>query len=183
MEAGRSYVGGEPIDYRQEISSQFTATDVPIFNFYLEVTKRRNDSDRASNSEAIEKALRQLIAGHTGMMNKLRVYEKEAMSFYRSIPVIVTTAQLFEAEFNSNEVSLNAGTIDSSLLKLIPHKFCAINYHPDDSLSIKRELSNYRKGDVLADMSYFQNRTVFIVHSSAINDFLLWAGEHLTKHP
>jgi hypothetical protein len=184
METGRSYDTSKPIDYKQGISSQFQVTSIPIFNFYLEATKRKPGSDKSSNNETIEKALRQLIAGHSGMMNKLRSYEKtDGMSFYRSIPVIVTTANLFEAEFDCKNISLNNGMIESSLLKLVPQKFCAINYHPDDSLSIPRQHSNYIRSDVLTDMNFYQTRTVFIVYSSAINDFLFWAGEHLTKHP
>jgi len=184
MEPGRSYDTSKPIDYRQCISSQFQVTDISIFNFYLEATKRSSNSGKASNNETIEKALRQLIAGHSGMMNKLRSYERsDGMSFYRSIPVIVTTANLFEAEFDCKNISLNNGMIEESSLKLVSQKFCAINYHPDDSLSIPRQYSNYIKGDVLADMNFYQTRTVFIVHSSTINDFLFWAAEHLTKHP
>jgi hypothetical protein len=183
MEPGKGYESGKPIDYKTMISTQFDATGVQVFNFYLEATVKKSSSDKASNSETIEKALRQLIAGHTGMMNKLRFFEQYVVSFYRSIPVIVTTAQLFEVGFNSNDVSLEAGTIDSSLLKLTPHKFCAINYHPDDSLSVKREHTYYRKEDVSSDLSFFQTRTVFIVHASATNEFLVWAGEHLIKHP
>ena len=172
-----------PALYRQDILSLNPVTEIPVFNFYLEATAKKN-SDKFSNTETIEKALRQLIAGQTGMMDKIRRFERGgAISFSRSIPVIVTAAQIFEAQFKSDDVALIDGTIDVSSLDLVPHKFCAVNYHADNSLSIQREYTNYIKSDVLADLNRFQIRTVFIVHSLAINDFLSWAGGNLTKHP
>lgn len=183
MESGKSYSGGEPIDYRQSISTRFPAKHFSVFNSYLEAATKISFDKKASNGETIEKALRQIIAGHTGLMEKIRGFEREPMSFYRSIPVMVTTAQLFEAEFKANDISLETGMIDASSVKLLPLKFCAVSYHSDDSLSIPRRNTNFRKGDVATDISYFQKRTVFIVNASAINDFLFWAGEHLTEHP
>lgn len=183
METGKSYSGGEPIDYRQSISNHFPAKKFSVFNSYLEATAKINSDKRTSHSETIEKALRQIIAGHTGLMEKLRHFEREAMSFYRSIPVMVTTAQLFEAGFSATDISLTTGTINAVSVKLMPLHFCAVNYHADDSLSIPRPNTNFRKGDVATDLMFFQNRTVFIVNSGAIDGFLYWAGECLTEHP
>ncbi len=182
MIVGEKYVSGVPIDYRHIISSRFPVSGFHIYNYYLEATKEKN-REKASSAETIEKASRQLIAGHTGLMYKLREYEKEAMSFFRSIPLIVTTADLFAADYDIGKVSLETGMIDGASLKLIPQKYCAINYHPDDGLSVKRERSNHRKSDVHSDMEFFQNRSVFVVNSSSMREFLFWAGEYLTEHP
>jgi len=184
IEQGRmaSHTGGQPIDYKQSIASGFSAKNLSAFNGYLEATVKRN-SDKVSNTETIEKGLRQIIAGHTGLMEKLRRFEREAMSFYRSIPVLVTTAQLFEAKFNAKDIALKTGMIEPSSIEMSALNFCAVNYHSDDSLSIPRQYTSHRKGDVATDIMFFQNRTVFIVNSLAINDFLSWAGHYLTEHP
>lgn len=181
MASGQLY--GHPIEYQQSISNRFPAKHFSVFNSYLEAATKISFDKKASNGETIEKALRQIIAGHTGLMEKIKGFEREVMSFYRSIPVMVTTAQLFEADFNANDISLETGMIEASCIKLLPLKFCAVDYHSDDSLSIPRRDTGFRKGDVATDIRFFQNRTVFIVHASSINDFLFWAGEHLTEHP
>lgn len=64
----------------------------PVFNYYLEAGIKRDGTH--SSTENIEKAFRQIIHGHTGMMAKLWDFDAE-MSF-RSIPVVVTTAEMLD---------------------------------------------------------------------------------------
>jgi hypothetical protein len=178
----QSGTGSLDATYKHEIS-RTVDSNVPIFNYYLEAGLKRG-TERASNTDRIEQAFRQVIEGSSGLMEKMSLYEEtNARSFCRSIPVVVTTAQLFEADFEASKIPLETGMIEPSSINLISHNFCAVNYHADDSLSIKSDDSNYRKEDAVSDMNFFQIRTVFIVHAAAINNFLIWAGERLTEHP
>jgi hypothetical protein len=134
---------------RQEIRRTAAGVDAcPVFNYYLEAAIKRN-SDAASSTEAIEKSFRQLIAGHTGLMKKLKSFEPTP-EYCRTIPV------LFEADFDAKNINPATGTIDSDHLKLIPQEFCAVNYRADDNLSMRSHLVHPNKKDVASDIAEFR---------------------------
>ena len=165
---------------RQEIRRTAAgAEDCAVFNYYLEAAIKRG-SDTASSTEAIEKSFRQLIAGHTGLMKKLKSFEPTP-EYCRTIPVLVTTADLFEADFHAKNINLATGTIDSNHVKLNPQEFCAVNYRADDTLSMRSHLVNSNKKDVASDIAEFQTRTVFVVNARAVTNYLNWAGSALTN--
>ena len=93
---------------------------------------------------------------------------------------MVTTAEMFDAVFNQNSVCLETGMLEPKDLMLSPLEYCAVNYRPDDNLSIEPPRGYSGRTDVLIDLTGCQLRTVFVVRATAINKFLRWAGGALT---
>ncbi len=151
----------------------------PVFTAYLEVLLKRdgNSGLKASHTEALEEAFRQVLKGHTGLMGKL--INRDEVGIYQSIPIIVTTAELFEAQFNYCDVSLSEGKIDQNKLKMVGMEFCAVNYHADDSLAIKSAHVSANRNDIQSDLWAAQTRSVFVVRVEAVNQFLIWLHESL----
>jgi hypothetical protein len=143
----------------------------PVFNYYLEVAIKRG-SGSISSTKTIEEALRQVVAANNGLILKLLTFKSQPKRFW-SVPVVVTTAELLEVEFNVEDVSLSHGMIASSKINLMPHEFIAVNYHADNCLSLKHKA--WTISDLKEDLANFQTRTVFVVQSSAIDAFLSWA--------
>jgi hypothetical protein len=172
--------------------------DFPLFNLYLEVATKRDG--KVSATETIETAMRQVVQGQTGLMTKLWGFDSG--SFIRSIPVVVTTAEIYEARFDHNKIEVQSGQIKASDLELEPLDFCGVHYRPDDDLALKTEtpptgvdamgsdstrftlnqteVSGNRRSDIHGDLTRFQMRTVFVVQAASINKFLEWADAHLT---
>lgn len=164
---------------QHKIDHKLAKSSCDVFNYYLEAAIKRN-SDNASSTDTIERAMRQLVAAQTGLISKLGTFTTP-LNYFRSIPVLVTSAQLFEAEFPNERIDRANGTIEETDLKLKPLEFCAVNYHADDSLSLGSLWQTKRKDDIKTDISYFQTRTVFIAQASALDNFLIWASKNLTE--
>jgi hypothetical protein len=144
-----------------------------IFSLYLEVAMARNN--RASYTQTMEDGFLQVIRGQTGFMAKQLEFRGE--SCVTAIPIVVTTAQLFEARFDLENVSLVSGSIAAKDLKLTPITSCAVNYHPDDRLAVSSHFA--RKAiDVETDI-FRQTRTVFVVQSESIIQFLNWLAANI----
>ena len=142
----------------------------PVFGFYLEVAVKRDG--RSGYTETIEDAFLQVMRGHTGMMSKILTFDSD-FRFY-SVPIVVTTAQLFEVKLNSTKITLASGTIEPSDLKLEPLEYCAVTYHPNDQLSLKSPYLSGPPGSIQEDILNRQTRTIFVVQADAIIQFLGW---------
>ena len=167
-----------PNPAQHKIDHKQASNPCDVFNYYLESAIKRN-SDSASSTETIERAMRQLVAGQTGLFSKFRTFSLSIHN-YRSVPVMVTSAQLYEAEFQIETIDRTNGTIDESDLKLKPLDFCAVNYHADDSLTLNSPWGAQQKHDIKTDIARFQTRTVFITQASSLDKFLDWASANLT---
>lgn len=140
-----------------------------VFNYYLECAIKKN-SESASSTETIERAMRQLIAGQSGLFSKFRTFPFHVHN-YRSVPVMITSAQLYEAKFQIETIDRANGTIGESNLNLKPMDFCAVNYHADDSLTLNSPWRTQQKTDIETDIAHFQTRTVFITQASSLDKF------------
>jgi hypothetical protein len=147
----------------------------PIFHSYLETIVNREK--KAGHTETIEDAMMQVIRGQTGLVAKLMHFQEDFR--VAAVPVVVTTAQLVKADFQTNSIALHDGTIQSADLTLQPLGFCAVNYHPNDKLATRTKFTP-EPHSIEMDMQNFQTRTVFVVQASAIREFLTWANTHLT---
>jgi hypothetical protein len=154
--------------------------DFPVFNCYVECLDKVRVGEASSSTERIEKALQQVVRGSTGLIQKMYGYRADH-KFYRSIPVLVTTANLFEAKYDHNKITLDTGQLTPTDVELQPWEYCAVNYHADDSLSVPVEGRGFAKTGVADDLLTFQLRTVFVVRSTAVNKFLQWAAHSLTQ--
>ena len=146
-----------------------------VFNMYLEVAVDRNK--KWGHTETIEDAFLQVTQGQTGFMAKQLTFE--GPFDVKAIPVVVTTAKLFNADFDTGCVSLEHGMINPSDLKLNPIEFCAVNYHANDSLAVR---SKYSVGIVAMEHDVvFQVRTVFVVQAEAVISFLNWVSSTIVR--
>ena len=154
----------------------------PIFNLYLEVAAN-SAGKRASYTDTMEDAFLQVTRGQSGFMAKQVAFAKQSGGQMphrvMAIPVVVTTAQLSEAVFDTKHASLELGTITSSNLKTAPLKFCAVSYHANDSIAVRSEFS-IPCSSIDVDVLHCQTRTVFVVSSSAIVEFLEWLDLQIT---
>jgi len=148
-----------------------------VFNLYLEVAIDRQR--KASHTDTMEEAFVQVTRGQAGFMAKQLGFTGEP--YLTAIPVVVTTAQLFEARFDEAAVSLDTGMIQPVDLKLTPVDFCAVNYHANDSLAVRSPFSPPCQS-IEDDIAYWQARTVFVVQSNAVSRFLDWLGTHVAIH-
>jgi len=167
-----------PNPAQHKIAHKQASHSCDVFNYYLESAIKRN-SDAASSTETIERAMRQLVAGQSGLLSKFRTFSLPIHN-YRSVPVMVTSAQLYEAEFEVEAIDKTNGTIKESDLNLKAMDFCAVNYHADDSLTLNSPWGIQQKSDIKTDISHLQTRTVFITQASALDHFLSWASGNLT---
>ncbi len=171
------HVGSQPNsppDVRHNLERLTNKRQVPTFNYYIEAAIKRDGS--ASNNEAIEKAFCQVIKGQSGLMNKFERAQSAGM--FRCIPVVVTTADLLEAEFDPTLVSVETGMIEAKALNLVSMDYCAVNYHADDSLALPLP-SPHERAPGVNDLINAQIRTVFVVKATALNTFLNWANFNL----
>lgn len=146
-----------------------------LFKMYLEVALSRDK--RAGYTETIEDAFLQSVKGQTGLMAK-QIKTDDVMRL-RVVPVVVTTAQLFEARFDLQSVSVATGMIAPEHLKLVPLEFCAVNYHPNDNLASRSEYMPRVSAEVDIDLRLFHTRTVFVVQSESLIKFLHWLHDHV----
>lgn len=160
------------MDHRME--PNVCPSSCPVFDAYLEVAIKRDGKGgtKASHTETIEDSFRQVIRGQTGLLSK--VSRIDSAGCWRSIPVVVTTAHLFGVSFEVGNVSLSHGMIDAKNLTLTPLRFCAVNYHADDNLSLRSAYAPKIRGNIQQDLNLRQIRTVFVVHAQEVNRFLVW---------
>ncbi|HEV2392213.1 MAG TPA: hypothetical protein VG146_07595 [Verrucomicrobiae bacterium] len=77
-----------------------------VFNSYLEVAIQRDK--RSGYTETVEEAFDQVMKGHTGLLTKVIGFDKEFLMC--SVPIVVTTAEVFRADFSINSVPLTVST-------------------------------------------------------------------------
>jgi len=169
------------IALRKVVNISADSADWKCFNYYIEAKVERNG--RASSTATIEEAFTQVMFGQTGLFTKA-TEEAGDSGFLTVIPVIVTTAQLYQAEFESANVVLAEGTIASSDIRLNHCDFLAVNYHPSDSLCLGSlgDMNKTSRFHLEADLKWWHVRTIFVVNAAKIASFLPHMGEWLDKN-
>jgi hypothetical protein len=169
------------LDGKRYLAPLSSLHQVPLFTYYVEAAVKRDGS--TSSTEAIEKAFYQLMKGQSGLMAKFE--SSNVTGFARSIPLVVTTAELVEAKFDPMKVSIETGTIAAGDLELVPMPYCAVNYRADDSLALPMLAPPGRSEGfndlIISDIINAQIRTVFVVRATVINKFLNWASSNLLE--
>lgn len=164
-----------PIIHR--IDNIVTPADCEVFNFYLEARINRAKSpQRTSATQAIEESMRQVGRGLVGLSRDL---VSRQQTNFRILPVIVTTADIYAAEFGLTDVSLDRGMIAPDAISLSPKKWLAVNYRLDGSISRFAELTTNRPKSVSEAMWTRFVRSVFVVRSECLPEFLDWLPENL----
>lgn len=174
VETLRSINATHPGSHQHTIENPLV--EVPSFRFYLEAAKERG-SGKHSFTETIEKAFRQSIIGQIGLLRKLADHVTmgggNRISWLRVVPIVVTTAPILVADFNSASVELRDGNVNPSDLKIRAVPFLSVDYHADDDLRLASRFCRLTPGpDPMNDIRLFQTRTVFVVQAEHLVDLL-----------
>jgi len=166
-----------PMTHR--IDARPAAHHCGIYNFYVEARLERPNSGRkASATDAIEDAFQQVTLGQAGLGRRLR--EMHNLKF-RTVPVVVTTADVLVADFGARSVSLERGNLQAENLKLAPHPWVAVNFRINDSLVRSGMITSNTGRDVAEDAFCRHLRTIFIVQAKKISAFLEWFERDFPK--
>ena len=93
---------------------------------------------------------------------------------FRILPVVATTAELMSADFDAENVSLDRGAIDAKDIKISPRKWLAVNFRINQAISASVPTGLHNKISLAADLTLRQVRTIFVVQSEHIQEFLAW---------
>ncbi len=148
---------------------------VRAFNYYLECKVDKNG--KSSSTETIEDALSQATFGQSGLMQKLIALHEHSLN--RCIPVVITTAQLVEAQFDVGKVLLDGGRIGNDDVTFRSLEFAAVNFRASDELAVPN--SAFARSTVTGDIVGSQMRSVFVVQAASVSKFLRWSNEALTR--
>ena len=151
-------------------------TGKPVFDYYLEAALHSQGS-KVSTTSTIEAAFSQVMFGHSGLFRKLMSFQEH--NILQVIPVVVTTAQLFKAEFDDAKVKLHDGTLDSTDVSVESLPFVAVNYHASDDLAREPRFAPLERRNIQEDLTQWQIRTISVVQAVGINTFLPWLEEQL----
>lgn len=168
--------GDEEPDWSHGLQTTAAQVICPVFDFGVEArTEPPDRQKRASATDAIEEAFRQVTLGQAGLAHKLK--RAHALQF-RLIPVVVTTAELMSAEFDGHKVSLERDELDAKNLKLEPRKWLAVNYRISDVVSQLSGFTVNRTASIADGLAARQVRTVFVVQAEHIQPFLAWLEKY-----
>ena len=154
---------------------------LPLFNFYLEA--RENAPSRGggvSSTKTIEDAFYQVTLGTVGLSRKLPRIQK---SEFRVVPVVVTTAEIFAADFAPAQVSVARGEIASEDLKLRPLDWLCVNYSVSDKVAAFAALTTHPGRSLSDQLSQHSLRSVFVVRAPQLKNFLLWFDGIVDRNP
>lgn len=148
----------------------------PVYDFGVEARLNRPDHNkRVSATDTIEGALHQVTLGQAGLALKLRAAHELMINL---IPVVITTAELTAANFDSKHVTLSHGTIEAQNLKLTPHKWLAVNYRASDVICQYSRFTTLKQQSIGDHVRSWQSRTVFVVQAEHVIEFLAWLDKH-----
>lgn len=148
----------------------------PVYDFAVEaILNRAENPKRVSATDTIEDALHQVTLGQAGLALKLRTAHESTINL---VPIVVTTADILSAEFDSGSVSLSHGLIDAKDIKLQSRKWLAVNHRVSDIICQFSRFSAPTKQSVGDYVRSWQVRTVFIVQAEHVLEFLAWLDKH-----
>lgn len=157
------------------------AAAVPTFTYYLEV--RENPPNRAGGSastKTLEEAFNQVTMGAVGLGRQLHRLQKFN---FRVVPVVVTTAEVFAADFQAGNVSLQRGELVPANLKLRPLDWLVVNYAISDTMSQFAALTSNQGRTLGEQLSTFLLRSIFVVRAEKLEEFLDWFDQIADLNP
>ena len=146
------------------------ATEIPVFAYYVEA--RENQKNKQSSNSAttkIEEAFLQVTLGVIGLSGVLRGCRQQP---FRIVPVVVTTAEIFAADYLAEDVDQRKGMIDPAKLKLQSLPWVAVNYAINDKIAGERANAAPPEGLLTADLGGRLLRTVFVVQAESFMELL-----------
>ncbi|MBQ10986.1 MAG: hypothetical protein CMJ45_05495 [Planctomyces sp.] len=169
---GTSYLAAMPFKSYFEMGAA-----IPIS--WMEVRRDRRSNQRSSVPQTIEDAVAQVLLGTTGLAieqfnqrTKAGMNSNQVMFF----PVIVTTARLFVANYNTDDIDLESGTItrekvafgDGSLPE--EERWVLINYPEGESTALAGIPDTLHSTNP-ADLDRYKIRSVYVVNANHLLAF------------
>jgi len=149
----------------------------PVFDYGVEVKLSPPNRDKKSSAtEAIESAFNQVTLGVSGLA--LRLASAHHLT-YRIFPIVVTTAELFSLNYSTRWVPIETGMLSPQNIELKPMRWLAVNHRVRDAVSRHPGSSSTKSIDVAVELASKQVRTVFVVQSTRLHEFLAWTENHL----
>jgi hypothetical protein len=139
--------------------------------------KEKRANGRNSASQPIEEACRQALSGSYGLKNELySQYLKQRISFRaKFIPIIVTTAPLFVAQYKHSDVDIKTGKINEDKIYFgssdpEPVEWLVVDYPAGNTIdpnAVPDGLTTVNTGR----LGRMMRRSVFIVNSGYLKQF------------
>lgn len=135
----------------------------PVFEYGVEAKVNRKDHEkRVSATDAIESAFQQVTLAQAGLGVQLR--KSEILNF-RILPVVVTTAEILSAHFDTAHVTLNRGEIEPEHIILKSRKWLGINFRIREAIAAATPMGLHNHISLASNLTLRQVRTVFIVEA------------------
>jgi hypothetical protein len=162
-----------------------------ICNWWLDIDIRgqRQRNQRISSPEPLEQAFIQVCRGVGGLAleqqrDRMRTLTDRAAAGVIDeseevflVPIIITTAHLYTSNYDLSDVDIATGEINlkdvqfSGMLPSRPVKWVMIDYGATDSIT-PDQLYQHFVGMQPVDLEPYNKRSIFIVNSAYISDFL-----------
>ena len=148
-----------------------------IDNWWLEIGKRGNK--RHASPNPIEDAFIQVCIGVSGVARELelQVGKKPQKFSALFIPVVITTASLYVAEYDLKDVDLTSGSINRDKIYFGPRgekpekiEWLLVDYGASRSISPER-LDEHIEGISPVEFEEYHKRSIFVVNSEHIVKF------------
>lgn len=161
-----------------------------IDNWWVEVNLKPSRNKRISEPQPIEDAFHQICTGIGGLAaeqerQRVRtlgdcdenISEPTDFEVYL-VPIIITTAPLYVAGYDISDVDVKTGNIDKSKVKFShckaepePVNWVMVDYRAGASVTPDELYRNFH-GTEPVDLEPYNRRSIFVVNSSHICDFL-----------
>lgn len=173
------------------IRARFNVETPYICNWWLEINihESRPKKQKISNTETLEQAFIQVCRGVGGLAleqqrDRMRtladptatgVIDESEEVFL--VPIIITTACLYTSNYDLSNVDIATGAISSTDVQFTgmppspPVKWVMIDYGATDSVT-PDQLYQHFAGMQPIDLEPYNKRSIFIVNSAYISDFL-----------
>lgn len=141
---------------------------------------KRDSSRRISNTENIEKAFAQVLTGTAGFAEEhLEQRYKHRHTFKTFfIPIVITTAKLYVAEYKPKDVDLETGTISKEKVHLSPKgqppeelEWMLIDYGAGENVAPSIIPEDYMCLDPGKLQEEYKTRSIFVVNAKSIISF------------
>ena len=150
---------------------------VPIS--WMEVRRNRRSTQRSSVPQTIENAAIQVLLGTTAVATEQVKQRSKSGSYHNRViffPVVATTARLFVANYNTDDIDLGSGTIaresvafgDGSLPD--EERWVLINYPASESLALAGIPETLHSTNP-ADLDQYKIRSVYVVNANHLVSF------------
>ncbi|MBN1692372.1 MAG: hypothetical protein JW845_02330 [Dehalococcoidales bacterium] len=125
-----SITGGEPSLSYNRNKIPFEIHSILVDNWWLQVSKKGNKGKYESSPQPIEDSLLQVCIGVSGLSKEISMnmmkYPQESSAVL--VPIIITSAPLYYAEYNLIDADLVSGYINKNKVKFNKIEWIQINY-------------------------------------------------------